>query len=85
MGTVFLFRIVVPGIDEPLNIKGYVQKVVTSEAAAEGESAGMDIQFEYEQEDEREILMRRVHALIDESLGFRLGEKIRMYIEERNA
>jgi type IV pilus assembly protein PilZ len=85
VGTVFLFRIVVPGIDEPLNIKGFVQKVVTPDGAAEGESAGMDIQFEYDEEAEREILMRKVHGLIDESLGIRLGEKIRTYIEERNA
>ncbi|MBW2260520.1 MAG: TIGR02266 family protein [Deltaproteobacteria bacterium] len=85
VGTLFLFRIVAPGIDEPLNIRGFVKKVVTVESATDGESAGMDIQFEYEEQAERESLMRRVHALIDESLGYRLGEKIRMYIEERNA
>ncbi len=85
VGTLFLFRIVVPGIDEPLNIKGFVQRVVTNEGAGEGETAGMDIQFEYNDETERDVLMRRVHGLIDESLGYRLGEKIRMYIEERNA
>jgi type IV pilus assembly protein PilZ len=85
VGTRFLFRIVVPGIEDPLIIKGFVEKVVTADEAKEDKSAGMDIQFEYDEETEREALMRRVHALVDESLGYRLGEKIREYIEKRNA
>lgn len=85
VGTKFLFRIVVPGIDEPLIIKGYVEKVVQPDEAEEGKSAGMDIQFEYKEDVEREAIFMRVNALIDDSLGFRLGEKIRQYIEERNS
>lgn len=85
VGTRFLFRIVVPGIEDPLIIKGFVEKVVTADEAKEDKSAGMDIQFEYDEETEREALMRRVHSLVDESLGYRLGEKIREYIERRNA
>jgi type IV pilus assembly protein PilZ len=83
VGTRFLFRIVVPGIEEPLIIRGFVEKVVTAEEAGRDRSPGMDIQFEYSDDAEREFLMRRVNVLVDESLGARLGEKIRLYIEKR--
>jgi type IV pilus assembly protein PilZ len=86
VGTRFLFRIVVPGIDDPLIIKGFVEKVVTSdEARGDDKSAGMDIQFEFEDGAQRDALMQRVHVLVDESLGLRLGEKIREFIEERDS
>ncbi len=83
LGTRFLFRIVVPDLSEPLQLKGFVKGVITTAEAKKDQSPGMSIQFEYGDEAERTALMLRVNSLLDDKMGPRLGDKIRRYIEER--
>ncbi len=83
MGTRFLFRIGVPGLVEPLLLKGFVKKVITEDSARRDQSPGMDIEFIYDDEDQRETLMLRVHGIVDEQMGPRLGERIRRHIRAR--
>ena len=80
MGTKFLFKIGVPGLADPLELRGYVKKVISADEARKDQSPGMDIEFVYDDEAERETLMLRVHGLIDDQMGPRLGERMRRHI-----
>jgi type IV pilus assembly protein PilZ len=83
-GTKFLFKIGVPGLPEPLELKGFVKKVISEDQARRDQSPGMDIEFVYNDDAERETLMLRVHALIDDQMGPRLGERMRRHIRDSN-
>jgi type IV pilus assembly protein PilZ len=80
-GTRFVFRIGVEGLAEPLELKGYVKGVVTEESTDKDRPPGMDIEFVYQDEADREALMTRVYDLIEAQMGPRLGERIREHIE----
>jgi len=82
-GTKFVFRIVVPEMEEDLLIEGHVEKAVSDKDASRDQSPGMHIRFEYTEEADRDALRIRVGSLINASLGDRLGERIQRHIEDK--
>src|SRR5687768_1858653 len=69
VGTEFVFRLIVPGLGEPLRIRGQVKWVVEPVAGAEvGEAPvappGMGIRFLYADEEDRRSLAERVGRLM---------------------
>jgi type IV pilus assembly protein PilZ len=76
IGTEFLFRMKVPKLDDALVLKGRVQWVVNPEDATDQQEPGMGIGFIYESEADRERIRKIVEALMVDSLGPVLYEKI---------
>ena len=64
LGTRFLFRLAIPGREEPFELRGEVVH-----ASAEGEEAGMGIRFVWEDDRRRAEFEAAVEALMEQSLG----------------
>jgi type IV pilus assembly protein PilZ len=73
IGTEFLFKLFVPGRDEPLTIHGEVQRII---AESPDEEAGMAIRFVYREGDPQVEIARVVEGMMTESLGPRLYAKL---------
>lgn len=76
IGTEFVFRLTIPGLAEPLPLRGRVQWIVTPEQASPEQEAGMGIGFVYEDEAHRERIAALVEKLIVDSLGPVIFEKL---------
>jgi type IV pilus assembly protein PilZ len=76
IGTEFLFKLVIPTLDNPIVLRGKVQWVVSSEAATADEPAGMGIKFLYENDTQRGDIENRVERLMIDSLGKHLYRKL---------
>ena len=76
VGTDFVFKLGVPGLSEPLVLKGKVQWTLTPEQAGEDRAPGMGIGFVFESELERERVETTVEKLMIESLGPVLYQKL---------
>jgi type IV pilus assembly protein PilZ len=74
IGTEFLFKLFVPGREEPLTIHGEVQRII--DEGAEGEEAGMAIKFVYREGDPQAEIARVVEGMMTESLGPRLCARL---------
>ena len=74
VGTEFLFKLYIPGRDEPLTIHGEVQRIVTGvDVDGDGEpDEGMAIRFVYREGDPQSEIARIVEGLMTDSLGPRL-------------
>jgi type IV pilus assembly protein PilZ len=68
IGTGFVFKLVVPGLPEPLALKGRVQWVIKPEDPGDREP-GMGIGFVYETEAESDLIASVVERLMVDSLG----------------
>ena len=78
IGTEFLFKLFIPGRDEPLTIHGEVQRIVTNEDV-DGDGTpdqGMAIKFVYRQGDSQPEIARTVEAIMSHSLGPRLYSRL---------
>lgn len=73
IGTEFLFKLFVPGRDEPLTIHGEVQRIID---ASTGEEPGMAIRFVYREGVPQAEIARLVEGMMTESLGPRLSSKL---------
>jgi type IV pilus assembly protein PilZ len=80
IGTEFLFKLVVPGRDEPLTIHGEVQRIVD---ASDGEGPGMAIRFVYREGDAQAEIARVVEGLMTNSLGPRLYARLMDHARKR--
>ena len=70
VGTEFLFKLVIPLLEQPLTIRGKVQWVGTQPHRRNGEmELGMGIQFVYESGAARGEVEARVERLMVEQLG----------------
>ena len=69
VGTEFVFVLGVPKLESPLRLNGRVMWVTTPEDASKANPAGMGIEFQYEDEDERKAVQDRVEALMSAELG----------------
>ncbi|HET9599508.1 MAG TPA: TIGR02266 family protein [Anaeromyxobacteraceae bacterium] len=69
--TRFVFKLIVPGRAEPLELAGEVVRVVPA-----GENAGMGIRFVWDDEQRRAELEAVVERLMAESLGPHVAEKL---------
>jgi uncharacterized protein (TIGR02266 family) len=62
-GTELLFKLHVPRLMEPLDLKGRVAWVRSAEQASDAQQPGMGIQFVYDSDEERDRLERTVEFL----------------------
>jgi type IV pilus assembly protein PilZ len=74
VGTIFLFKLLLPAQAEPLGLRGEVRWVVKDgeplpPQVAEGHDAGMGIKFVYDSPEQRRDLERVVEKMMVESLG----------------
>jgi type IV pilus assembly protein PilZ len=73
IGTEFLFKLFVPGRDQPLTIHGEVQRIIDD---TPGEDQGMAIKFVYREGDPQDVISRAVEGMMSDSLGPRLSGKL---------
>jgi len=73
IGTEFLFKLFVPGRDQPLTIHGEVQRIIDE---TPGEDQGMAIKFVYREGDPQDVISRAVEGMMSDSLGPRLSAKL---------
>ncbi len=76
VGTVFMFTLGVPGMQEPLSLRGKVIWVTDPADASPANPAGMGIEFQYEDDAERHAKESAVERLLVEQFGERLAEKL---------
>lgn len=69
VGTEFMFKLQVPKMEEPLELLGRVQWVVTADDPTPGQEPGMGIRFVFETDSDRDALTRRVERIMVDSLG----------------
>jgi type IV pilus assembly protein PilZ len=77
VGTEFVFKLFVPNLDEPIQIRGLVKWIVTPDEAKQSPAAqrigqgepGMGIRFIYADAAERKQIEEVVHGLMVDSLG----------------
>jgi len=80
VGTEFLFKLFVPGRDQPLTIHGEVQRIIDESAR---EEPGMAIKFVYREGDPQAEIARIVEGLMTASLGPRLYAKLMEHAQKR--
>lgn len=85
VGTEFLFKLFVPGRNEPLTIHGEVQRIVTNtDVDGDGDpDEGMAIRFVYREGDPQAEIARVVESMMTESLGPRLYSKLMEVAQKR--
>lgn len=76
IGTDFLFKLGVPGLEQPLVLQGKVQWVVMPEDAGDEQEAGMGIGFVFDSEADRRRVEGAVERLMIDSLGDVLFERL---------
>jgi type IV pilus assembly protein PilZ len=76
IGTEFLFKLVVPTLDNPIVLRGRVQWIVLLEKSDAEEPPGMGIKFIYENDTQRHEIENRVERLMIDSLGKHLYQKL---------
>jgi type IV pilus assembly protein PilZ len=72
MGTEFIFALEVPGLEEPLRLKGRVIWTTEPENATKANPAGMGIEFQYADDAER----RGTEVIVERLLRSELGEEL---------
>lgn len=82
IGTMFVFRLFVPRLEQPLVLHGEVRWIVKVESApGSGEGApsepGMGIRFIYEDDGQRKAVDETVERLMSESLGPLISSHLR--------
>ncbi len=80
VGTEFLFKLFVPGREEPLTIHGEVQRIIDESTE---EEAGMAIKFVYREGDPQAEIARAVELMMTESLGPRLYSRLMDHAHKR--
>ncbi len=80
VGTEFLFKLFVPGRDEPMTIHGEVQRIIDAE---NGEEPGMAIKFVYREGDPQDEIARTVEGIMTQSLGPRLYARLMDHANNR--
>jgi type IV pilus assembly protein PilZ len=75
-GTEFVFALGVPQMAEPLRLRGRVCWIVKTEEATRANPAGMGIEFQFSDQEERRDIERIVEALLVDQLGEVLAERI---------
>lgn len=86
VGTEFLFKLFVPGRDDPFTIHGEVHRIIDAQAAGEGageDELGMAIRFTYREGDPQNEIARVVDGMMTESLGARLSARLMDHAHKR--
>jgi type IV pilus assembly protein PilZ len=74
--TEFVFSLAVPALEEPLQLRAKVMWTTAPEAATKAQPAGMGIQFQYRDAEERGRLERLIEHLIVGQLGQRHADRL---------
>jgi len=74
VGTEFLFHLLVPKLEEPIVLRGQVERVISPGVA--NKITGMGIRFLYYGEPERMNLLERIEKLMVQHLGQMLYAKL---------
>jgi len=74
--TEFVFSLAVPEMEEPLQLRAKVMWTTAPEAASKEQPAGMGIQFQYRDAEERGRLERLIEQLIVDQLGQRHADQL---------
>jgi type IV pilus assembly protein PilZ len=74
--TEFVFALDLPGLGEPLRLRGRVMWTTTPEEASKANPAGMGIEFQYSNDEERRETEKRVEELLVRQLGDHLAQKL---------
>lgn len=84
VGTEFVFKLFVPKLEQPIEIRGKVKWVITEDEArsaatlgADAAESGMGIRFLYEDDEERAQIERVVEKLMIDSLGPRVTSRLK--------
>ena len=85
IGTEFMFKLFVPGREDPLTIHGEVQRIVTETDAHSKDEQGMAIKFVYRQGDPQEEIAAAVGHMMTDSLGPRLYAKLMEHAHKRRS
>lgn len=75
IGTEFVFALGVPGMDEPLRLRGKVMWTTEQHSASRANPAGMGIEFQYDEAERREKEAAVERLMLDE-LGEHLTTKL---------
>jgi len=76
IGTEFVFALKVPGLSEPLRLRGKVVWTIAVAQASPENPAGMGIEFQYSSDEERIEKERAIRMLLVEHLGEQTAAKI---------
>lgn len=76
IGTEFVFALDLPGLPEPLRIRGRVMWTTHPDEASRANPAGMGIEFLYDTPEERAQIERTVERLVVGELGEHLAAKL---------
>lgn len=76
VGTEFVFALGLPGVEEPLRLRGKVIWTVSVAEATKSNPAGMGIEFIYAEESERDRMEQLVEELFVAHLGEHLAAKL---------
>jgi type IV pilus assembly protein PilZ len=74
--TDFVFMLDVPELEEPLQLRARVMWTTTRDSASAGNPAGMGIQFQYQDAEERQSTEGLIERLIVDQLGQRHADRI---------
>lgn len=72
VGTEFVFALRIPNLEEPLRLRGIVKWVVSQEQSSAQAPAGMGIQFQYDDAEER----RETEVIVEKLMSKELGEAL---------
>ena len=75
IGTEFVFRLVVPTVEQALEIRGVV-KWVSDRDDGTDPGMGMGIEFRFQDDEQRDALKRLVEKLMTASLGERISKNL---------
>ena len=76
VGTEFVFALRIPNLEDPLRLRGVVKWVVKQEQATAQKPAGMGIQFQYSDNEDRRGTERVVEKLMSAELGEGLSTRL---------
>ena len=76
IGTEFVFALDLPGLTEPLRLRGRVMWTTKTEDASKANPAGMGIEFQYSSAEERNETEKIVERLFAAELGEHLAGKL---------
>jgi type IV pilus assembly protein PilZ len=81
--TEFVFSLGVPNLDDPVQLRAKVMWTTEVAAATDSSPAGMGIQFQYRDGDERGRLESMIEGMIVEQLGERHAQRLLGRASER--
>ena len=76
VGTEFMFALGVPNMAQPLRLRGKVIWTTSTDDATKANPAGMGIEFQYSNDQERIAKEAAVEALLTSELGEHLATKL---------